>query len=103
MLDLLAEAKNATVPSRQSFEEAWSAIPAYQEYMRHEIMARSSLTIDDHILNFLQERIRDIRTISVMTVDGLTIAFEYVRSTGKYIMRVCEKAVERVIASVDKE
>ena len=100
---MIASAKDATVPSKEGFYAAWSAIPAYQEHMKHEIMARSSMTIDDHILAFLRERLSDLRTISVMTVDGLTIAFEYVRSTGKYIMRVCEKAVERVISVVDKD
>ena len=101
--DMLASAKDATVPSKKGFDEAWSAIPAYREYMRSEVMARSSYTIDDEIVAFLKNRLRDIRSMTVLTVDGLTIVFEYVRSTGKYIMRVCEKALETVISAVDKE
>lgn len=99
---MLADAKDTTVPSKKGFDEAWSAIPAYREYMKNEIMARSSLTIDDHIISFLRNRLRDIQTISIMTVDGLTVIFEYVRSTGKYVVRMCERALDTVIGS-DKE
>lgn len=101
-LELLASAKDATIPPRKGFDEAWNAIPAYREYMRHEVMARSSLTIDEQILKFLKDRLRDIRIISVLTVDGLTMVFEYVYSTGKYIVRMCEKALDTVIGT-DKD
>ena len=97
---MLAAARNETVPCKQSFEEAWSAIPAYQEYMKHDVMARSSYTIDDHIIEFLRNRLISIQT---MTIDGFTVVFEYVYATGKYIMRVCEQAVDAVIGAVDKE
>ena len=97
--DLLASARDATVPSKKVFDEAWSAIPAYREYMQNEVMACSSYTIDEQIMGLLKRRLHQIQSISVLTVDGLTIVFEYVRSTGKYIMRVCEKALDTVIGS----
>ena len=85
ILDLLASAKEATIPSKEGFYAAWSAVPAYRERMEHEIMARSSMTIDDYILEFLRERLAELRYAS------------------KYVIRICEATVERVISVVEKD
>ena len=95
---MLTSARAETVPCKKGFDQVWSAIPAYQEYMRRDVMARSSYTIDDHIMAFLKERVQDIREITTLTVDGLTIVFEYVYLKGKYIIRVCERAFDTVIS-----
>jgi hypothetical protein len=75
IFDMLAAAKDGVVPPRQNFDAAWSAIPAYREHMKHDVMARSSYTIDEMILQFLKNRLIDIRDL----------------------MLVCERALENAI------
>ena len=95
IVDLLHTARNATVAPRDGFMAAFNAVPAYQEYRRNELLAENFYAFD-HITNFIHNRLRDLRSITILSGNGITLMFGYARSTGKLLVRLCAKAFDSV-------
>ncbi len=89
IVQVLNEARDATVPPKEGFIRAWNAVPAYREYLENERAERDTFSFAD-----ITDKIDSgIRSMEVLAGEGLTLVFQYVRSTGRYIAHVCRRTL----------
>ena len=85
----LQEARDATVPPCEGFNEALRAIQPYREYLENEQADQRLFSFSD-----ITDRIDSgIRSMEVLAGEGITLMFSYVRSTGRYIVNFCQKTL----------